>query len=373
MNYSYTVICLLLIAACLVVPGAARGGRGRGGGSFGGLFGGWRSKYGSKSSSSGSGRRVMSGSPVHTAMTVPKVPPPPPPPAKPMSMPKPQVGNYPRQQLPPGYSYAPGTGQGTYYANSQALPTGAIYYPQSPMGMSMGSGTSGFLTGMLAGRLMDGMLYGRHHHVSHVYHQNQQGESATSDSGRQIIIINNGQHQAEGEGRMADSDSDSDSKQVMPENPQTQVEEGQERNSSEEATSDSTAPAAPPAGGIVCFPIMLNETDPQNSEVVREVERVVCFPAPPSIDPQLANVDCQNDPQCILDLGSSTTSTEPPVVAGDIGGATEGEADDNKEGDEEGDEEGEGDGDGDGDGEEEVELEEDEASSTISHMDTTQN
>jgi len=143
MRYSYTPIYLLLIAAYLVVPGEARGGRGRGGGSFGGIFGGWRSKYGSKSSSTGGGRRVISGSPVHTAMTVPKVPPPPPPPAKPMSMPKPQVGNYPRQQLPPSYSQATGlsSGQGTYYTNAQALPAGAVYYPQSPMGMGMGMGS----------------------------------------------------------------------------------------------------------------------------------------------------------------------------------------------------------------------------------------
>ncbi|KAM8716202.1 hypothetical protein ACLKA7_003135 [Drosophila subpalustris] len=337
-RYSSTVICVLLIATCLVVPSEARGGRGRGGGSFGGIFGGWRSKYGSKSSSTGGGRRVVSGSPVHTAMTVPKVPPPPPPPAKPMSMPKPQAGSYPRQQLPPGYSYAPGAGQGTYYANSQALPAGSVYYPQPPMGMSMGSGTSGFLTGMLAGRLMDGMLFPRHHHVSHVYPQNQQGEAIASDNGRQIIIINNGQPQSEGE-----LETEANSEQLMPENPLTQEEEEQEGSSSEENTSDTTAPPAP-VGGIVCFPIMLNETDPQNSEVVHEVERVVCFPAP-IIDPQLANVDCQNDPQCVLDLGSSTTSTEPPVVAGDIGGATEGE----------------------------LEGEEEEVSSTLSDKDTTQN
>lgn len=363
MKYSYTPIYLLLIAACLVVPGEARGGRGRGGGSFGGIFGGWRSKYGSKSSSTGGGRRVISGSPVHTAMNVPKVPPPPPPPAKPMSMPKPQVGNYPRQQLPPSYSQATGlsSGQGTYYTNAQALPTGAVYYPQSPMGM--GSGTNGFLTGLLAGRLMDGMLFGRHHHVSHQYNQNQQGQVSASDNGRQIIIINNGQSQTEGT-----REAESDPEQPLNENPLTTEDEEQEEISSEEETLNTTAPQEPPVGGIVCFPIMLNETDPQNPEEVREVERVVCFPAP-SIDPQLLNVDCQNDPQCVLELGSSTTSTEPPVVAGDIGGAPdaiEGEADG----------EGEGKGEGKGEGEKEEgrdEDEEEEATSSMVDVDTAQN
>lgn len=141
MKLSHTQPCVLLLlllicCACLIRPGEARGGRGRGGGSFGGLFGGWRSKYGSKSSSSGGGRRVISGSPMHTAMNVPKVPPPPPPPPKPM--PKPQIPSYPRQQLSPGYSYAAPPAAGTFYANAQALPAGAVYYAQPPS--SIGSG-----------------------------------------------------------------------------------------------------------------------------------------------------------------------------------------------------------------------------------------
>lgn len=135
---SLLLLLLLICSACLLQPGEARGGRGRGGGSFGGLFGGWRSKYGSKSSSSSGGRRVVSGSPVHTAMNVPKVPPPPPPPPAPKPMPKPQLASYPRQQLPPGYNYAAAPAAGTYYANAQALPAGAVYYAQPPS--SMGSG-----------------------------------------------------------------------------------------------------------------------------------------------------------------------------------------------------------------------------------------
>lgn len=137
----YLALSLLLLAASTIQPTDARGGRGRGGGSFGGLFGGWR-KY-KKPSSSGGGRRVVSGSPVHTAMTVPKPPPPPPaPPKMPMMPPKQQIPSYPRQQMPPGYGFGsyPGQGSGTYYANAQALPAGAVYYAQPPVGMNRGIG-----------------------------------------------------------------------------------------------------------------------------------------------------------------------------------------------------------------------------------------
>ncbi|EDW03678.1 uncharacterized protein LOC6561542 [Drosophila grimshawi] len=330
MKHSYTLLCLLLMAACLAVPSVARGGRGRGGGSFGGLFGGWRSKYGSKSSSSGGGRRVVSGSPVHTAMTVPKLPPPPPPPPGKM-MPKPQVASYPRQQLPPGYSYnaaaaAAPQPQGTYYANAQTLPPGAVYYAQPPTSMSMGSGTNGFLTGMLAGRLMDSMLFGHHRqHVSHVYPQTQQVDAATAagNTGRDIIIINNGQPQTNGEKEVEGEGQQQplDEELASSEGPMVEGEEESEESVSSEETLDATATAAePPVGGIVCFPIMLNETDPQNAELQREVERVICFPVPKH-DPQLASGDCQNNPQCLLEL--STTSTVPPIVAGDIGGAAD--------------------------------------------------
>ncbi|ALC38620.1 CG31706 [Drosophila busckii] len=295
MKYTHCVTLTLLLAAYLLLlppPCEARGGRGRGGGSFGGLFGGWRSKYGSKSSSSGGGRRVLSGSPVHTAMPMPKPPPPPPPQVKPMNMPKPQAGGYPRQQLPQG--------QGMFYSNAQALPHGAVYYAQPPTSMLGGSGMNGFLTGMLAGRLMDSVLFGhRHHHGSHVYQQNQQVQTeAAAGSGRDIVIINNGQ----GEQQQAQSTNHAAE--------QTKLEE------------NSAAEAAPPVGGLMCFPIMLNETDANNSNLMVEVERIVCIPAPAPA-PELKPEDCQGDLQCLLEQSLDISTTEPPIVAGDIGGAAE--------------------------------------------------
>ncbi|XP_017076303.2 LOW QUALITY PROTEIN: uncharacterized protein LOC108111378 [Drosophila eugracilis] len=309
----YLALSLLLLAASTFQPTEARGGRGRGGGSFGGLFGGWR-KY-KKPSSSGGGRRVVSGSPVHTAMTVPKPPPPPPAPPKPMMPSKQQIPSYPRQQMPPSYGYGsyPGQGSGTYYANAQALPAGAVYYAQPPVGMNRGLGTGDFLTGMLAGHMMNNLMFGHRHHS---FHRNrEEGQSPAQGNGRQIIIVNNGQQEGGLQNETTISGEASDV--VPPENPlpeDEEEEEGQgegegesEPASSEESPEFEATPQPYPDGGIICFPIMLNETDPENLEVMREVERVVCFPAPP------------NTP----DNFQPIITTEPPIVAGDIVGGEE--------------------------------------------------
>ncbi|XP_043661688.1 uncharacterized protein LOC122625652 [Drosophila teissieri] len=302
----YLALSLLLLAASTFQPSDARGGRGRGGGSFGGLFGGWR-KY-KKPSSSGNGRRVLSGSPVHTAMTMPK-PPPPAPPKMPMMPPKQQIPSYPRQQMPPGYGFGsyPGQGSGTYYSNAQSLPAGAVYYAQPPVGMHRGMGTGDFLTGMLAGHMMNNVLFGHRHHT---YHRNPvESQSSPQGTGRQIIIVNNGQQ--EGVLHNETTISGEASAVVPPENPLPEEEdvEGQGEGegdsapgSSEESTELEATPQPFPDGGIICFPVMLNETDPDNSEVVREVERVACFPAPP------------HNPENF----QPTITTEPPIVAGDI-------------------------------------------------------
>ncbi|XP_017097274.2 uncharacterized protein [Drosophila bipectinata] len=321
MRSCYLALGLLLIVAASV---EARGGRGRGGGSFGGLFGGWR-KY-KKPSSSGGGRRVISGSPVHTAMTVPKPPLPPPPPKPMIPPPKQQIPSYPRQQMPAGYGYGSYStqGGGTFYSNAQGLPPGAVYYAQPPTGMNRGSGTGDFLTGMLAGHMMNNLLFGHRHHVSHVYHRNGEGDPSSQGTGRQIIIVNNGQ--PEGVAQNETSISQEVSPVASPKNPLTdENEEGEEEvgesgaeaaesegesspiSSEESPESGTTPPPSLPSGGIICFPIMLNETDPESPDRVREVERIVCFPAPAR--------NPENFP--------STTTSEPPIVAGDIGGGAE--------------------------------------------------
>ncbi|KAH8325820.1 hypothetical protein KR067_008422 [Drosophila pandora] len=321
MRSCYLALGLLFIVAASV---EARGGRGRGGGSFGGLFGGWR-KY-KKPSSSGGGRRVISGSPVHTAMTVPKPPLPPPPPKPMMTPPKQQIPSYPRQQMPAGYGYGsyPTQGGGTFYSNAQALPPGAVYYAQPPMGMNRGSGTGDFLTGILAGHMMNNLLFGHRHHVSHVYHSNGEGGPSGQGTGRQIIIVNNGQ--PEGVAQNETSISQEVSAVASPKNPLTdEDEEGEEAgentgaeaeaaesegesspiSSEESPESGTTPPPSLPSGGIICFPVKLNETDPEIPD--KEVEQMVCFPAPAS--------NPENFPP--------TTTAEPPIVAGDIGDGVE--------------------------------------------------
>ncbi|XP_017097262.2 uncharacterized protein [Drosophila bipectinata] len=62
-----------------------------------------------------------------------------------------------------------------------------------------------------------------------------------------------------------------------------------------------------PRDGIMCFPIMLNETDPESPDKVREVELMVCLPVPLS------------KPEYF----PPTTTPEPSVAFDDIGGGAE--------------------------------------------------
>jgi len=173
------------------------------------------------------------------------------------------------------------------------------------------AGTGDFLTGMLAGHMMNNLMFGHRHHA---YHRNrEEGQTPSQGDGRQIIIVNNGQQ--EGVLQNETTISGEASAVVPPENPLTEEdEEGQGEGesdpvSSEESPEFEATPQPYPDGGIICFPITLNETDPENSEAMREVERVVCFPAPP------------HNP----DDFQPTVTTEPPIVAGDIvGGAEDG-------------------------------------------------
>lgn len=184
------------------------------------------------------------------------------------------------------------------------------------------AGTGDFLTGMLAGHMMNNLLFGHRHHVSHVYHRNGEGDPSSQGTGRQIIIVNNGQ--PEGVAQNETSISQEVSAVASPKNPLTdENEDGEEAgeesgaeaeaaesegesspiSSEESLESGTTPPPSRPSGGIICFPIMLNETDPESPDRVREVERIVCFPAPAS--------NPENFPP--------TTTAEPPIVAGDIG------------------------------------------------------
>lgn len=176
--------------------------------------------------------------------------------------------------------------------------------------------------------MMNNLLFGHRHHVSHVYHRSGEGDPSGQGTGRQIIIVNNGQ--SEGVAQNETLISQEVSAVASPKNPLTdEDEEGEEAgedtgaeaeaaesegesspiSSEESPESGTTPPPSLPSGGIICFPIKLNETDPESPDRVREVERIVCFPAPAS--------NPENFPP--------TTTAEPPIVAGDIGDGAEGD------------------------------------------------
>lgn len=85
------------------------------------------------------------------------------------------------------------------------------------------------------------------------------------------------------------------------------------------AMADSNAPAnpeQPPAGGIICVPMRLNETDPNDATKMIEVEKVACYPAPPP--PPAANMDAANPqaaPAAPAD-GSAPLAPMQPITAG---------------------------------------------------------
>jgi len=118
---------------------------------------------------------------------------------------------------------------------------------------------------MLAGHMMNNVLFGHRHHT---YHRNpEEGQSSPQGNGRQIIIVNNGQQ--EGVLHNETTISGESSAVVPPENPLTEEDDvegqgegdgGSEAVSSEESTESEATPQPYPDGGIICFPIMLNET-----------------------------------------------------------------------------------------------------------------
>ena len=112
---NFLILTFLLLTLC-----EARGGRR--GGSFGGLFGSWR-KYKKPSTGSGSTRRIVSSSPVHTPIT------------KALNENKKYNGNDKFQKTNSfynNYNTPPLPAGGSYYHNTAALPGNAIYVNQAP-------------------------------------------------------------------------------------------------------------------------------------------------------------------------------------------------------------------------------------------------
>ncbi|XP_017067555.1 translation initiation factor IF-2 [Drosophila eugracilis] len=215
-------------------------------------------------------------------------------------------GGYP-SNIPAGATYYPSAGHlpmgggyhpaaapppgATYYQAGSALPPGATYYSSPPQQSSSGLG---FGTGLLAGGL-GGALLGHALTPSGGSSSSQPVAAAPAAGQDRIIIINNGVPVNASDGTtvinaagvaaapgavpaaaMPPSNVTQDAQQpavpmapMAPFNPEA---------------SNMTAPdaaAPPPAGGIICVPTKVNETDPADSTKMVEVEKIACYPAPP--------------------------------------------------------------------------------------------
>ncbi|XP_037826882.1 uncharacterized protein LOC119614846 [Lucilia sericata] len=251
------LVKILIIAIVLLSLCEARGGRR--GGSFGGLFGSWR-KYKKPSSGGGSSRRIVSSSPVHTPIT------------KAMHENKKSSSSDKFQKNLKGSNYyntPPLPTGGSYYHNTAALPGNAIYVAQAP---PRGSDFGDFLTGYLTGRLLTMGFSSPHYHVTHVYRDNPSAAENTAklnNTSPQVVIINGPQQLTTEKPFIA----------PLAEITTTTVSSGERdtRSTTTQLPLSTTEPPAP-TYGIICMPMLINETN-ENGETVQN-ERTVCYPAP---------------------------------------------------------------------------------------------
>ncbi|KAH8286740.1 hypothetical protein KR018_004459, partial [Drosophila ironensis] len=208
--------------------------------------------------------------------------------------------------LPAGATYYPSSGGyhpsvgaapppgATYYQAGAALPPGATYYSAPPQQSSSGLG---FGTGLLAGGL-GGALLG--HALTPSGGSSSVPAAAAAPAGGQdrIIIINNG---VPVNGTSADGTTvinaagvaaapggvpvpamnATQDAQAMPGAVPMAPFSPEASNMTAPNATDAGAPPPPPPGGIICVPTKVNETDPNDSSKMVEVEKIACYPAPP--------------------------------------------------------------------------------------------
>ncbi|KAI8116944.1 hypothetical protein FF38_00729 [Lucilia cuprina] len=246
------LVKILIIAIVLLSLCEARGGRR--GGSFGGLFGSWR-KYKKPSSGGGTSRRIVSSSPVHTPIT------------KAMHENKKSSSSDKFQKNFKGSNYyntPPLPTGGSYYHNTAALPGNAIYVAQAP---PRGSEFGDFLTGYLTGRLLTMGFSSPHYHVTHVYRDNPSAAENTAKPNNT-------------------NTTEKPFNVPLAEITTTTVSSGDRETRSTTTTQLPLSTTEPPAPtyGIICMPMLINETN-ENGETVQN-ERTVCYPAPAPPTPQ---------------------------------------------------------------------------------------
>lgn len=242
----------------------------------------------------------------------------------------PQAGGY-HPAPAPAYAAAPPT----YYAPNQ-LPPGAVLYSQPPRSSGPGLGT-GLIAGAIGGALLTHALTPSHNRE--VVHTSSGVSNPAPDSDR-IIIINNGPPGSVTTNGAGATVIDSNQGGGMaaapaavnpapaPYQPQdpatplapfqpgsTQAVNNQPANDAglpiaaaaaapvavaagaamtdpNNANTTNPVPAGPAPGSIACYPIMVNQTDPNDPTKVTLVEQIACYevpanPPPPPADQQL--------------------------------------------------------------------------------------
>ncbi|KAH8420061.1 hypothetical protein KR009_005474 [Drosophila setifemur] len=216
-------------------------------------------------------------------------------------------GGYP-SNLPAGATYYPSAGHmpmgngyhpaaapppgATYYQAGASLPPGATYYASPPQQSSSGLG---FGTGLLAGGL-GGALLGHALTPSGGSSSSQPVAAAPAAGQDRIIIINNGVpvNATDGTtvinaGGVAAAPGVAPAQAPLPVNSTQDAQPGVplapmapfNPEASNMTAPDAAAQPPPPAGGIICVPTKVNETDPNDSTKMVEVEKIACYPAPP--------------------------------------------------------------------------------------------
>ncbi|KAM7354105.1 uncharacterized protein ACRADG_005920 [Cochliomyia hominivorax] len=272
------LVNILIITVVLLSLCEARGGRR--GGSFGGLFGSWR-KYKKPSSGGGSSRRIVSSSPVHTPIT------------KAWHDNKKSNNNdkfRKSNNYYNSYNAPPLPTGGSYYQNTAAMPGNAIYVAQAP---PRGSEFGDFLTGYLTGRLLTMGFSSPHYHVTHVYKENPsvaENSHKTNNSSAQVVIINTQQ---------ATSSEKPFNAPLLDFSTTTESNVDQKAKSTTTQLPSSSVTEAPaPKYGIICMPLLVNETNAKGETV--QNERTVCYPAPAP------------------PAGQNNMKSKPVEIAGDI-------------------------------------------------------
>uniref|UniRef100_A0A1I8MYA4 Uncharacterized protein n=1 Tax=Musca domestica TaxID=7370 RepID=A0A1I8MYA4_MUSDO len=201
-------------------------------------------------------------------------------------------GYYPANSVPAGASYFPAGGQ---------LPPGAVLYSSPPQQTSSGLGFgSGLAAGAIGGAILGHVLTPTQ---TKVVEQAPAAGNAAGGGDRVIIINNTGQpiNATDANGATiinaggtpapatsGDAAAAAAAAPMAPLAPLVPMTAGDMNNTTvapmpaDMTNATNPEQAAPPApGGIICVPVRVNATDPNDASKMMEVEQIACYPAPP--------------------------------------------------------------------------------------------